>query len=43
MGAPEFLNWSEARPIVRANFPLARGVFKILGIKQFIRAPVVDP
>jgi deazaflavin-dependent oxidoreductase (nitroreductase family) len=42
IGAPEFLNWSEARRVVRANFPLARSAFKILGIKQFMRAPVLD-
>ncbi len=42
IGAPELLNWSEARQIVRANFPLARGAFKILGIKQFMQAPVLD-
>ena len=42
MGAPDFLNWPEARHIVRANFPVARGAFKILGIKQFMQAPVLD-
>jgi deazaflavin-dependent oxidoreductase (nitroreductase family) len=42
MAAPEFLNWTEARPIVRGHFPVARGVFKVLGIKQFIQAAVVD-
>jgi deazaflavin-dependent oxidoreductase (nitroreductase family) len=42
IGAPEFLNWSEAPRVVRANFPLARSVFKVLGIKQFMQAPVLD-
>ena len=42
IGAPEFLTWSEARRVVRANFPLARSAFKILGIKQFLQAPVLD-
>jgi deazaflavin-dependent oxidoreductase (nitroreductase family) len=42
IGAPEFLNWPEAGQIVRANFPLARGVFKILGVKQFMQAPVLE-
>jgi deazaflavin-dependent oxidoreductase (nitroreductase family) len=42
MGAPEFLDWSEARKTIRADFPVARGVFKILGIRQFMQAPVLD-
>jgi hypothetical protein len=42
MGVPEFLNWPQARPIIRARFPVARGVFKVLGIKQFIQASVLD-
>jgi deazaflavin-dependent oxidoreductase (nitroreductase family) len=42
MGAPEFLNWTEARSTVRGYFPVARVVFKILGIKQFIHAPLLD-
>jgi deazaflavin-dependent oxidoreductase (nitroreductase family) len=42
IGAPEFLNWTEGRPVVRDYFPVARGVFKTLGIKQFMHAPVVD-
>ena len=42
IGVPEFLNWSETRPIVRVNFPVARSAFKILGIKQFLQAPVLD-
>jgi deazaflavin-dependent oxidoreductase (nitroreductase family) len=42
MSAPEFLNWAEARPLVRNYFPVARGVFKSLGIKQFIYAEVID-
>jgi deazaflavin-dependent oxidoreductase (nitroreductase family) len=42
MGAPEFLNWTDARPVVRHYFPVARGVFKTLGIKQFIHAQVLD-
>jgi deazaflavin-dependent oxidoreductase (nitroreductase family) len=41
MGAPEFLYWADARPIVRSFFPLARSGFKILGIKQFLDAPVI--
>jgi deazaflavin-dependent oxidoreductase (nitroreductase family) len=42
MGAPEFLDWRDARSIVRAYFPLGRGGFKVLGIKQFIYAPVTN-
>jgi deazaflavin-dependent oxidoreductase (nitroreductase family) len=42
MGPPEFLNWPEARHVVRGNFPLARGAFKVLGIKQFMRASVLE-
>jgi len=42
MGMPEFLNWPEARQIVRTGFPLARAAFHILGIKQFIQAPVLE-
>jgi deazaflavin-dependent oxidoreductase (nitroreductase family) len=42
VGAPEFLYWADARPIVRYFFPFARGVFKMLGIKQFLYAPVIE-
>jgi deazaflavin-dependent oxidoreductase (nitroreductase family) len=42
MGVPEFLNWPEARQTVRTVFPLARGAFRALGIKQFMRASVLD-
>lgn len=41
-GPPEFINWTDARGLVRANYPLARGGFKLLGIKQFMYAPVLD-
>jgi deazaflavin-dependent oxidoreductase (nitroreductase family) len=41
VGAPRFVDWSEVRPLVRASFPMARPVFKILGIKQYIQAPVL--
>ena len=42
MGAPAFINWSDAPDLVRANFPVARWVFKILGIRQFMHAEVTD-
>jgi deazaflavin-dependent oxidoreductase (nitroreductase family) len=42
MGPPQFLNWTDAPQVVRANFPLARGAFRILGIKQFMQAPVTE-
>jgi deazaflavin-dependent oxidoreductase (nitroreductase family) len=42
MGEPEFLDWPSARQTVRANFPLARAGFRVLGIKQFIQAPVTQ-
>jgi deazaflavin-dependent oxidoreductase (nitroreductase family) len=42
MGPPEFLNWSEARRIVRTTYPVARITFKILGIKQFMQASVLE-
>jgi deazaflavin-dependent oxidoreductase (nitroreductase family) len=43
IGAPNFLNWPEARQTVSSTFPWARVAFKILGIKQFIQAPLLDP
>ena len=42
MGAPEFPFWADARPLVRSFFPLARSGLKMLGIKQFIYAPVIE-
>jgi deazaflavin-dependent oxidoreductase (nitroreductase family) len=42
VGEPQFVTWSEARRLVRANYPLARGGFKLLGIRQFMYAPVLD-
>lgn len=41
VGAPIFLDWAEAGPAVKATFPVARFVFRILGIKQFVQAPVI--
>ena len=42
MRAPEILCWADARPIVRSFFPLARSGFKMLGIKQFFYAAVIE-
>ena len=42
MRAPEILCWADARPIVRSFFPLARRGFKMLGIKQFFYAAVIE-
>jgi deazaflavin-dependent oxidoreductase (nitroreductase family) len=42
MGAPEFLYWADARSIVRSFFPLARSGFRMLSIKQFVYAPVIE-
>lgn len=42
MAAPDFVSWADARAIVRKHFPLARFGFKLLGINQFIYAPVIE-
>jgi deazaflavin-dependent oxidoreductase (nitroreductase family) len=39
---PEFLSWPEAEPLIRSAFgPLERASFRMLGIRQFMRLPVV--
>jgi deazaflavin-dependent oxidoreductase (nitroreductase family) len=42
MVAPECLDWADARQMVRSFFPLAGSGFKMLGIKQFLYAPVIE-
>jgi deazaflavin-dependent oxidoreductase (nitroreductase family) len=37
---PEFLNWSDAAPLVRSVFGVTRFSFRLLGIKQFMRLRV---
>jgi deazaflavin-dependent oxidoreductase (nitroreductase family) len=39
---PEFLSWPEAEPLIRSAFgPLERASFRMLGVRQFMRLPVM--
>ena len=40
---PQFVNWADAKPLVRATFnPLQRMALRSLGIKQFMRLDVTS-
>jgi deazaflavin-dependent oxidoreductase (nitroreductase family) len=41
-GEPEFLNWADAQSVLRSMFPITRFFFPLMGIKQFMRLPLVS-